>query len=139
MIQGINNGGRIEVKGSAAIKAKIGRPAFDHAGLASFKPKPLSRKAEILRDKWANICYALLVQGERFARSVSKKDYGRLMQLLSSAGISYDKVVPKGEHLGGNLTVNLFKGLPSGDLQRVLSGSGDTAAPQPLVISGISA
>ena len=44
------------------------------------------------------------------------------MQLLSSAGIAYDKVVPKGEVLGG-LTFNLFKGLDNHKVSAVLGGT----------------
>ena len=44
------------------------------------------------------------------------------MQLLSSAGIAYDKVVPKGEVLG-SLTFNLFKGLDNHKVSAVLGGT----------------
>lgn len=99
-----------------------GRPAFNTKQHAAFTAQPIEKKAEILKRQWANIGYILLCQGERFAQSVTKKDYGRLMQLLSSAGIAYDKVVPKGESLG-NVTFNLFKGLDSTKLATVLGQS----------------
>jgi len=99
-----------------------GRPAFNTKQHAAFTAQPIEKKAEILKRQWANIGYILLCQGERFAQSVTKKDYGRLMQLLSSAGIAYDKVVPKGESLG-NVTFNLFKGLDSTKLANVLGQS----------------
>ena len=99
-----------------------GRPAFDTAKHNKFVTQPLEKKAEVLKQQWSNIAYILLCQGERFAQSVTKKDYGRLMQLLSSAGIAYDKVVPKGE-LQGSLTFNLFNGLDRGKLQAVLGQS----------------
>lgn len=99
-----------------------GRPAFDSKAQAVFAAQPLEKKAEVLKRQWANIGYILLCQGERFAQSVTKKDFGRLMQLLSSAGIAYDKVVPKGEVLG-SLTFNLFKGLDNTKLQAVLGNS----------------
>lgn len=99
-----------------------GRPAFNTKQHAAFTAQPIEKKAEILKRQWANIGYILLCQGERFAQSVTKKDYGRLMQLLSSAGIAYDKVVPKGEVLG-SLTFNLFKGLDNNKLATVLGQS----------------
>jgi len=99
-----------------------GRPAFNTKQHAAFTAQPLEKKAEVLRKQWANIGYILLCQAERFSQSVTKKDYGRLMQLLSSAGIAYDKVVPKGE-LQGSLTFNLFNGLDKGKLQSVLGQS----------------
>jgi hypothetical protein len=99
-----------------------GRPAFNTKQHAAFTAQPIEKKAEILKRQWANIGYILLCQGERFAQSVTKKDYGRLMQLLSSAGIAYDKVVPKGEVLG-SLTFNLFKGLDNTKLASVLGQS----------------
>lgn len=99
-----------------------GRPAFDSKKQALFASQPIERKAEVLKRQWANIGYILLCQAERFAQSVTKKDYGRLMQLLSSAGIAYDKVVPKGEVLG-SLTFNLFKGLEPSKLSAVLGQS----------------
>jgi hypothetical protein len=106
-----------------------GRPAFNTKQHEAFTAQPLERKAEILKRQWANIGYILLCQGERFAQSVTKKDYGRLMQLLSSAGIAYDKVVPKGE-IQGNLVFNLFNGLDRNKLQGVLGMS----STQPTVI-----
>lgn len=108
-----------------------GRPAFDHKVQAAFAAQPIEKKAEVLKRQWANIAYILLCQGERFAQSVTKKDYGRLMQLLSSAGIAYDKVVPKGE-VPGSLTFNLFKGLDSNTLSAVLGNTQaqPTASPQ---------
>ena len=99
-----------------------GRPAFNTKQHAAFTAQPLEKKAEVLRKQWANIGYILLCQAERFSQSVTKKDYGRLMQLLSSAGIAYDKVVPKGE-LAGSLTFNLFNGLDKSKLQQVLGNS----------------
>lgn len=99
-----------------------GRPAFNNKAHAVFTAQPIEKKAEILRRQWANIGYILLCQGERFAQSVTKKDYGRLMQLLSSAGIAYDKVVPKGEVLG-SLTFNLFKGLDNHKVSAVLGNT----------------
>lgn len=99
-----------------------GRPAFNDKAHAVFTAQPIEKKAEILRRQWANIGYILLCQGERFAQSVTKKDYGRLMQLLSSAGIAYDKVVPKGEVLG-SLTFNLFKGLDNHKVSAVLGST----------------
>jgi len=99
-----------------------GRPAFNDKAHAAFTAQPIEKKAEILKRQWANIGYILLCQAERFSQSVTKKDYGRLMQLLSSAGIAYDKVVPKGEVLG-SLTFNLFKGLDNTKLQAVLGNT----------------
>ena len=104
-----------------------GRPAFDSKKQAVFAAQPIEKKADVLKRQWANIAYILLCQGERFAQSVTKKDYGRLMQLLSSAGIAYDKVVPKGE-IAGSLTFNLFKGLDSDKLAQVL---GQAQSSQP--------
>lgn len=110
-------------KASQAAKRTLGgRPAFNTKQHAAFTAQPLEKKADILRKQWANIGYILLCQAERFSQSVTKKDYGRLMQLLSSAGIAYDKVVPKGE-LAGSLTFNLFNGLDKSKLQSVLGQS----------------
>lgn len=106
----------------ASKKTLGGRPAFDTERHNKFVTQPIEKKAEVLKQQWSNIAYILLCQGERFAQSVTKKDYGRLMQLLSSAGIAYDKVVPKGE-LAGGLTFNLFNGLDKGKLQSVLGQS----------------
>jgi hypothetical protein len=111
-----------------------GRPAFDAKKQAAFASQPIERKAEILKRQWANIGYILLCQAERFSQSVTKKDFGRLMQLLSSAGIAYDKVVPKGEVLG-SLTFNLFKGLEPSKLNAVLGQSQHSPqANQPITI-----
>lgn len=109
-------------------KSLGGRPAFNDKAHALFTAQPIEKKAEILKRQWANIGYILLCQGERFAQSVTKKDYGRLMQLLSSAGIAYDKVVPKGEMLG-SLTFNLFKGLDHSAVSTVLGQTQSLPAP----------
>ena len=113
-----------------------GRPAFDSKKQALFASQPIERKAEILKRQWANIGYILLCQAERFSQSVTKKDYGRLMQLLSSAGIAYDKVVPKGEVLG-SLTFNLFRGLEPSRLNAVL-GQSQHSPQAPVIESSLS-
>ena len=117
----------------ASKKTLGGRPAFNTKQHAAFTAQPIEKKAEILKRQWANIGYILLCQAERFAQSVTKKDYGRLMQLLSSAGIAYDKVVPKGE-LAGSLTFNLFNGLDKGKLQAVLGNSQSTPTIDPPIV-----
>ena len=109
----------VRIPPKASKKTLGGRPAFDSKRHAQFASQPLEKKAEVLRKQWANIGYILLSQAERFSQSVTKKDYGRLMQLLSSAGIAYDKVVPKGESMG-NIQFNLFNGLDKSKLAGVL-------------------
>jgi hypothetical protein len=98
-------------------------PVIDKAQQAAYQAKPLNTKGEHLRNMWADVAYNVLCQAEKFSRSVSKKDYGRLMQLLSSAGIAYDKVVPKGIQVSNNLQFNLFTGLQHDRVSAVLGNA----------------
>ena len=104
-----------------------GRPAWDSVSSEAFSLKPLESKREILNTKWAQIAYEALSVAERSSRSIAKKDWGKLVQLLTAAGISYDKVWPKA--VGPVLQFNLFKGLDQGRLQRVVGI--DLASEQP--------
>ena len=114
-------------------KSASGRPLppskepFDTKGYLAFQSKTLDNKREYLKQQWLDMAYITLYRGKLFARSVTKKDYGKLVQLLMAAGISWDKAFPKGESLGvNNLTLNLFNGLPREKLTKVI---GDVPLP----------
>ena len=123
-------------RGTPSRKHPLGKVIFDKKGLLQFQSKPLESKREILRQQWAGLAYILLSKAIAFSQSAAKKDYGRLVQLATSAGISYDKVFPKLENPGmGSLVVNLFKGLPS---EKVLAVLGDAPSPKGEYLDGVS-
>lgn len=94
---------------------------FDHLGYATYQAQPLDSKREYLRQQWLDVSYLALGKAKQLAMSLAKKDYGRLVQLLTSAGIAYDKVFPKVDTAQGNtLVFNLFKGLSTEKLLKVV-------------------
>lgn len=100
---------------------------FDHNEYTSFQGKPVESKREYLKLQWLDIAYLTLYRGKLFARSMTKKDYGRLVQLLTAGGIAWDKVFPKVDTVqGNNLVLNLFNGLPKDRVVRVI---GEVAQP----------
>jgi hypothetical protein len=106
--------------------------AFDHNGYQVFQRKSLESKREYLKQQWLNVGYLTLSKAELFSRSVTKKDFGKLVQILMSAGISWDKVFPKVDTGSGNsLVLNLFNGLPKDDTLRVIA---DIPTPSEKVI-----
>jgi hypothetical protein len=102
----------------------------DPVDFDAFKAMPIPRKGAYLREEFAQVSYLVLKRAKQFAPSVSKIDFGKLTMLMSSAGIAYDKVVPKGESLGVAIQVNLFKGLPLPSVGSVLGSDSAAAAPQ---------
>jgi len=113
-------------RGKPSQKQPLGRQVFDRKAFAQYQAQPLESKREYLKQQWLDVAYLCLGKGASLALTLGKKDYGRLVQILTSAGIAYDKVFPKGDTLSVNLAVNMFKGLPQEKVLRVL---GPTAIP----------
>ena len=105
----------------------LGRPEFDTKALTEFQAKPPSLQKEELKASWADAAYILAERLKRFSMSVSRKDFGRLQQLATSAGVAYDKVIPKGEGsniaIQGNVMFNLFGNLGGDKVMRILAPS----------------
>ncbi len=106
-------------------------------GFLAYRAKPLQEKREYLKDQWLDVTYLLLQKASSLACTVQKKDFGRLVQILTSAGIAHDKVFPKvNDPSVSNLVVNMFKGLPTEKVLRVIGGaptpSGETLEGKPL-------
>lgn len=100
------------------------RTPFDTKGFNGYKAQPLDSKRETLRQKWLNVSYLVLDRAEPMARTLAKKDFGRMVQLLMSAGIAYDKVFPKVDAVANvNAVFNLFAGLPSSRVCNVVGRS----------------
>lgn len=100
------------------------RTPFDTKGFNGYKAQPLDSKRETLRQKWLNVSYLVLDRAEPMARTLAKKDFGRMVQLLMSAGIAYDKVFPKVDAVANvNAVFNLFAGLPSSRICNVVGSS----------------
>lgn len=103
----------------------LGRPEFDKEGLEEFQAKPLSQQKEALKASWVDAAYILAERFKRFSMTVSRKDFGRLQQLATSAGVAYDKVFPKGEQqavaVHGNVMFNLFGSLGGDKVMQILS------------------
>lgn len=102
----------------------LGRPEFDKEGLTEFQALPPDKQKEELKASWADAAYILAERLKRFSMTVSRKDFGRLQQLATSAGVAYDKVIPKGESQNLNLTqnvmFNLFGSLGGDKIMRIL-------------------
>jgi hypothetical protein len=125
-------GSGLPSRGKPSPKYPLGREVFDRKGFAQYQAQPLESKREILRKQWADLAYLLLSKATSFAATVTKKDYGRLVQILTSAGISMDKVFPKDLPSSvNNLVVNMFKGLPNERVLRVI-GSAPLPSQEPL-------
>ena len=123
-------------RGKPSVKNPLGKVAFDTRGFQLFQAKPLETKRDILRSQWSGLAYILLSKATAIAQGVSKRDYGKLLQLVTTAGISYDKVFPKVDNPSvGNLVVNLFKGLPN---DKVLGVIGSSPTPKGEHVEGVS-
>ncbi len=104
---------------------------LDRQALAAFQAQPLDKKKEYLRNEFLTIAYLVSGKAKLLSMSLAKKDYGRLVQLLTAVGISWDKVFPKDiPPSGNNLVLNLFNGLPRDKIVRVI-GEVPTPVPTP--------
>lgn len=102
----------------------LGRQVFDREGFAKYRAQPIDNKREYLKTQWLDLTYLLLGKATSMALTVQKKDFGRLVQILTSAGIAHDKVFPKvNDPSVSNLVVNMFKGLPNDKVLRVIGGA----------------
>ncbi len=111
-------------RGKPSPQHPLGRQAFDRKGFEAYQLKPLESKREYLKQQWANVSYMVLTHATALCMSLSKKDYGKLVQLMTSAGIAYDKVFPKEQaSVQLNLVQNLFNGLPQGKVVEVIGGT----------------
>jgi hypothetical protein len=121
-----------EVHNSKGKRVPPSAVPFDSKGYTQYQRKSLESKREYLKNEWLDVTYLSLAKAKLLARSVTKKDFGRLVQILTSAGIAYDKVFPKDSPLVGNMVVNLFKGLPQEKVLRVLGPSVQPCEGKPL-------
>ncbi len=118
----------------------LGRQVFDRVGFAKYRAESIDSKREYLKTQWLDLTYLLLGKATSMALTVQKKDFGRLVQILTSAGIAHDKVFPKvNDPSVNNLVVNMFKGLPNDKVLRVIGGapipSSDSLEGKPLEVS----
>jgi hypothetical protein len=110
-------------RGKPSAKFTQGRVAFDRKGFSEYRAQPIDNKREYLKTQWLDLTYLLLLKASTMAQTVQKKDFGRLVQILTSAGIAHDKVFPKvNDPSVSNLVVNMFKGLPSDRVLKVIGG-----------------
>lgn len=94
---------------------------LDRNAYEAFRAQPLEKKREYLKDQWLEVAYLVLGKAKLLSMSLAKKDYGRLVQLLTASGIAWDKVFPKADSVqGNNLVLNLFNGLPKDKVVRVI-------------------
>lgn len=107
-----------------SVSNPLGKIGFDRQALLAYMDKSLESKRNHLREEWLTLSYLLLGKANAMALTVTKKDFGRLVQILTSAGIAHDKVFPKVNDVGvSNLVVNMFKGLPNDKVLRVIGGA----------------
>lgn len=108
----------------------------------SYMAQPAEKRKEIAKREWERLAYVLLGRANNYAQHITKKDFGRLMQLATTAGIAFDKYMPKEDRaLQGNLIVNMFGSLDSNRLGGVVGTTViDTTAvevgPQEALLSG---
>lgn len=115
-------------RGKPSVSNPLGRPSVDLKEYTAFQAKPLEDKRKYLTDQWTQLAYLTLSKANSFALTVTKKDFGRLMQLATVAGIGWDKVFPKGvPDSHHNLVLNIFNGLPR---EKVLKVIGRDIAPR---------
>src|SRR5688572_25189279 len=122
--------GEIMVEVPQSVKSRppksLGRPEFDRSALEGFQAKPPSEQKEVLKTEWADLAFILAERAKRFSMTVSRKDFGRLQQLTTTAGIAYDKIFPKGDPasgvaIHGNVMFNLFGNLGQEKINRILT------------------
>jgi hypothetical protein len=95
--------------------------------LPTFQAQPIETQQQTLKREWSNLAYVLVERANIYARTITKKDFGRLMQLVTTAGIAVDKVLPKHSATAqGNLIVNMFGSLDTKRLAGVLGQTGPT-------------
>src|SRR6185503_10344067 len=100
---------------------------LDRESYRAFQAQSIEKKREYLKQQWLDVAYLVLGKAKLLSMSLAKKDYGRLVQLLTASGIAWDKVFPKIEGIqGNNLVLNLFNGLPKDKVVRVIG-----EVPQP--------
>ena len=98
-----------------------GRPAFDKTSLSEFAMLPLEKQKGRLRESWAEAAFVMVERAKRFAMTATKGDFGRLQQMVTSAGIATDKVIPKGEQpMATNMVINLFGGIGAEKMLKVV-------------------
>ena len=98
-----------------------GRPAFDKGSLDEFKKLPLEKQKGKIRESWAEVAFILAARAKQFGKTVTKADFGRLQQLVTSAGIAVDKVITKGEvPMTTNVVFNLFGGIGAERMLKVV-------------------
>lgn len=90
--------------------------------IAAYEALSVEKQRDVLRKGWGHVAYVLLDQAKRHAPHLTKKDYGRLMQLVTTAGIAYDKFVPKDMAGSGSVGVilGLFHGMDKQAVGKVL-------------------
>ena len=124
----------LEGRGKPSRNFPQGRAGFDRKGFSVYRAQPLDNKREYLKNQWLDLSYLLLLKATTMAQTVQKKDFGRLVQILTSAGIAHDKVFPKvNDPSVNNLVVNMFKGLPNDKVLRVI---GSVPVPSELPVEG---
>lgn len=110
----------------SVLPKSLGRPEFDRSALIEFQSQPPGKQKEVLKTEWADAAFILAERLKRFSMTVSRKDFGRLQQLVTSAGIAYDKVFPKGEQVNtvaihGSVMFNLFGSLGQDKVTKILT------------------
>ena len=101
----------------------IGRPSYDLQAHHAFMKLPHDKRIEAIKEQWGEVAYALVTRVKRLAMSGKvDENTGKLAQLATSAGISFDKYMPKTQTLTPkNLIVQLFGTLPKESLMKVIS------------------
>lgn len=125
---------------SKKARAPFGLPKNDKQALIAYTKQSKQKQREILGEQWAALAYSLVERANLYAPFITKKDFGRLQQLITTAGIAYDKVCPKDivHSNTANLMVNLFHGLDTKQLAQVVGTAQAVNSSDPGTIDAIA-
>ena len=97
-----------------------GRPSIDKADLAVYAGQPRDKQREKTEAVWSEVAYVLAQRALSLGLTVTKKDLGRLQQLVTSAGIAKDKVFPvRTDPPSVNIALQMFGSIPSATLRAI--------------------
>ena len=71
---------------------KDGNPSVSAHEIAEFDTQPVDIKHKLTQDQWRTMAWVLARRAAKLARSMTKKDAGRVQQAVTAAGIAYDKL-----------------------------------------------
>lgn len=121
-----------------------GRPPATYEGLSDFIKSPRPAQQQVMDTEWAELSYILVNRAKKYARTATKRDFGRIVQIATAAGIARDKVFFKPAEVRQsrpNLVVNLFGNMAVSAIRQLVAPAvpvGDTTPPNASTIEMIA-